>query len=130
MCCESSVRRLLAGAVFGLLGLLGSAHAALIDFESLPADSLFGSGATFSQGVSWQFTQQGDFGLAASADSFAVALPPSGNATQFYAALNDSSLSFTRSDGMADARRNLFDGDSGYRSGREERQRRTLADSL
>jgi hypothetical protein len=93
-----SIRRLLAGAAFGLLGLLGSAQADIIDFESLPADSLFGSGATFNQATFYQFTQNGDFGGAFTAAGLAVALPPSGNATQFYGALNDSSLSFTRTD--------------------------------
>jgi hypothetical protein len=96
----TSIRRLLSGVAFGLFAVLGSAHADIIDFESLPADSLFGDGATFNQLTYYQFTQNGDFGLATSAASFAVAMPPTGNDTQFYSALNDTSVSFQRTDGI------------------------------
>jgi hypothetical protein len=100
MRCQS-IRRLFSSVAFGLFALAGSAHADIIDFESLPVDSLFANGATFNQATNYQFTQIGDFGLVSTAAGFGVALPPTGNDTQFYAAVNDSSLSFHRTDGMA-----------------------------
>jgi hypothetical protein len=98
---SQSIRRLLSGVAFGLFGLLGSAQADILDFESLPADSLFTSGDTFTQSTFWRFTQNGDFGLATTAAAFSVALPPAGNDTQFYSVVNDASLSLGRTDTSA-----------------------------
>ncbi len=94
------IRRVLSCAAFGVFGLFGQAQADVIDFESLPPDSLFLSGDTFTQNLYYRFTQQGNFGAVSTAAGFAVALPPTGNDTQFYGALNDSSLAVRRSDGI------------------------------
>src|SRR5256885_12598245 len=87
MRCQS-IRRLFSSVALGMFACLGTAQADLIDFETLPPDSLFASGATFNQATYYQFTQNGDFSLVSTAASFVAALPPSGNDTQFHAPLN------------------------------------------
>jgi hypothetical protein len=81
-----------------LFGLFAQAQAATIDFESHTPDIFF-SGATISES-GYQMTVIGDFGVVDTAAAFVIAQAPTGNDTQFYSGLNDSTLSFASLDGM------------------------------
>lgn len=93
------IGRALAVASLGAFAWSAPVQAALLDFENVsPASFLYGDGETFMQS-GFSFTSQGDFGTVGDAASFVVAQAPSGNATSFYSALNDSRLLLDRTDG-------------------------------
>jgi hypothetical protein len=97
-------RPVLAGivAVCGLLGAMPGAHASLLGFETVPSGLQF-DGDTFTEGA-YRWTVGGSFGDVDTAAAFSVAtlaLAPTGNATQFYAGLDDSRVTLTRVDGQA-----------------------------
>jgi hypothetical protein len=96
---NNSVARMLACAAFAGFSLIAPARAALIDFEPIPANLYF-DGDTFSQ-AGYDLTVEGGFGVVDTAAAFFVAEAPSGNATQFYAGLNDSRVLVSRADGLA-----------------------------
>jgi len=90
-----SIRRTFFVFSMGLLGLAGSASAG-VDFETI-APNFFVDGESFSEG-GFTFTQNGNFGTVDTAAAFVLAVPPSGNATQFYSGLNDSGITLTTTD--------------------------------
>ncbi|AKJ29781.1 NF038120 family PEP-CTERM protein [Caldimonas brevitalea] len=73
------------------------AQGAVLDFEAGPP-ALYADGSGFEQGE-FRFRVEGDFGMLDTAAACADIVCPSGNDTQFYAGLNDSSLSVQRVDG-------------------------------
>lgn len=87
------------GALAAALALAPAAHADVIDFEPEALTGLYLPGDSFTQG-SYTLTTLIDFGIVDTAAALGMQAP-TGNATQFYFASNDSRLSLTRSDGQA-----------------------------
>ena len=92
---RQSIRRTLSALLVGLFGLAGAANA-VVDFETSPP-LLVDDGESFTDN-GFTLTQSGSFGVVDSAVSFFGGIAPSGNATQFYGGLNDSSVILARSD--------------------------------
>lgn len=86
-------RRALTGLLLGLASLAISAQTTL-DFESL-TPNFYADGDSFTQN-GFTMTQSGDFATIDTTESFFLAVAPSGNASQFYAGLNDSALLLTQ----------------------------------
>lgn len=87
------------GALAATLALAPAAHADVIDFEPAALTGLYLPGDSFTQG-GYTLTTLLDFGIVDTAAALGMQAP-TGNATQFYFASNDSRLSLTRSDGLA-----------------------------
>lgn len=76
----------------------GAAHADLLDFESLPADTLLFRGDSVVEGAYTLRLGGPGFGSALTFDGCAIAACPTGNDTQYLAGLNDASLTLSRVD--------------------------------
>jgi hypothetical protein len=95
---DTGLRAALACAVVGALGGAPLAHAGIVTFDDV-ALAFQGDGASLVSG-GFRFTQAGDFGGVADAETFSLfGNAPQGNATQFYAAFNDSTVTMTRERG-------------------------------
>jgi len=92
---RDSIRRTLSALLLGMFGFAGAAQA-VVNFESI-APNFFGDGESFSEN-GFTLVQSGFLGTVDTAAGFAIAIPPSGNATQFYSALNDSGIGLTTTD--------------------------------
>jgi hypothetical protein len=91
-------RAVLACAAAWVVGGAPAAHAGLVTFDDVMLEFQGDGGSVVSGG--FRFTQVGDFGGVADAEAFsAFGQAPAGNATQFYAGFNDSSVTMTRDGG-------------------------------
>lgn len=90
--------RLAAGALCAAAWLSPAAHADVVDFEPAELAGVYFPGDSFVQG-GWVLSTLGDFGLIDSAVALGTQAP-SGNATQFYFASNDSQLRLTAEGGL------------------------------
>ena len=95
---STGVRAALACAVAGALGGVPQAHAGIVTFDDV-ALAFQGDGGHLVSG-GFRFSQAGDFGGVADADTFQLfGNAPLGNPTQFYAGFNDSAVTMTREGG-------------------------------
>ena len=95
---DTGLKAALACAVVWALGGAPLAHAGIVTFDDV-ALAFQGDGGNLVSG-GFRFTQAGDFGGVADAETFALfGNAPLGNATQFYAGFNDSAVTMTREGG-------------------------------
>lgn len=91
-------RAVLGGAAAWALGGAPAAHAGIVTFDDVMLGFQGDGGSLVSGG--FRFTQAGDFGGVADAETFGLfGHAPLGNLTQFYAGFNDSAVTMTREGG-------------------------------
>lgn len=97
---DTVARAALACAVAGVLAAAPDARAGVVTFDDVLL-GFHGDGDNVVSG-GFRFTQAGDFGGVADAESFSLfGNAPQGNATQFFAGFNDSAVTMTRDGGGA-----------------------------